>query len=416
MTLCTTTDHKNNLIAAVENLSAEVTALALTLHANPELSFEEVQSAAALIAPLQAAGFEIETQIGELPTAFRATFDSGKPGPTLALLAEYDALEGLGHACGHNLIGTASVTAALAIKAAYPALTGKLQVIGTPAEEEGGGKIILANKGYFDHVDAAMMFHPRDKTMVTRGGLACVDATFKFYGKAAHAASAPQNGISALDAVIHTFVGINALRQLFTDDVRVHGIITDGGSATNIVPAYAEAKFLMRANTVKGLAIVKQKVLAAAQGAADMSGARLDIEEGLTYAERNNNLTLASYFQHNLEILGIDVVPPPTSGGIGSSDIGNVSQITAVIHPYLRIGDVLPHTPEFAETAGSPAGLQTMLQAAKALAMTAIDLYQDPAMLSAVREEFSHWQSQQFVSHNNLSATTLTLGMREHND
>jgi len=395
MSLCTSTEHKKNLIATIDGLSPQLTQLALTIHANPELSFEEVKSSAALIAPLHEAGFEIETQIGGLSTAFRATYDSGKPGPTIALLAEYDALEGLGHACGHNLIGTASVAAALALRLAYPDLCGKLEVIGTPAEEEGGGKIILADKGYFDHVDAAMMFHPRDKTMVSRGGLACVDATFKFYGKAAHAASAPQNGISALDAVIHTFVGINALRQLFTDDVRVHGIITDGGSATNIVPAYAEAKFLMRADTVKGLAIVKQKVFAAAQGAADMSGASLEIDEGMTYAERNNNLTLAGYFQQNLDILGVEVVPPPASGGIGSSDIGNVSQITAAIHPYLRMGDVLPHTPEFADAAGSPAGINAMLQAAKALAMTAVDLYQDPDRLRAVREEFSHWQSQQ---------------------
>lgn len=394
MSYCTITDHKQQVIDSVDQYAAELTALALTIHANPELSFQEVRSSAALIAPLRAAGFEIEEQIGGLETAFRATYDSGKPGPTLALLAEYDALEGLGHACGHNLIGTASVAAALALKAGFPALTGKLEVVGTPAEEEGGGKIILADKGFFDHVDAVMMFHPRDKTMVIRGGLACVDATFKFFGKAAHAASAPQNGISALDAVIHTFVGINALRQLFTDDVRVHGIISHGGSATNIVPAYAEAKFLMRANTVGGLTTVKQKVFAAAQGSADMSGARLEIEEGLTYAERNNNLTLAGYFQQNLEILGVEVVPPPLSGGIGSSDIGNVSQITAAIHPYLRIGDVLPHTPEFAEAAGSNAGVATMLQAAKALAMTAVDLCQHPEKLRAVREEFLHWQSQ----------------------
>ncbi len=394
MSFCTTTDHKKQVIDCVDHQAAQFTALALTIHANPELSFEEVKSSAVLIAPLRAAGFEIEEQIGGLPTAFRATFDSGKPGPTIALLAEYDALEGLGHACGHNLIGTASVAAALALKAGFPAITGKLEVIGTPAEEEGGGKIILAEKGFFDQVDAVMMFHPRDKTMVTRGGLACVDATFKFFGKAAHAASAPQNGISALDAVINTFVGLNALRQLFTDDVRVHGIITDGGSAMNIIPAYAEAKFLMRANTVGGLTVVKNKVFAAAQGAADMSGARLEIEEGLTYAERNNNLTLAGYFQQNLETLGVAVFPPPLNGGIGSSDIGNVSQITAAIHPYLRIGDVLPHTPEFAEAAGSVAGLDTMLLAAKALAMTAVDLCQNPDMLHAVREEFLSWQSQ----------------------
>ncbi|MFU2314481.1 M20 family metallopeptidase [Rahnella sp. PCH160] len=395
MSVCTIEEQKAQIIAAVDSLAAQATELALNIHANPELSFEEVNSAEALIAPLREAGFEIEESLGGLPTAFRATFDSGKPGPVIALLAEYDALVNLGHACGHNLIGTASVTAALALKQVSSLLTGKLQVIGTPAEEEGGGKIILSEKGIFDPVDAVMMFHPRDKTMVVRGGLACVDAEFKFYGKAAHAASAPQNGISALDAVIHTFNGINALRQLFTDDVRVHGIITDGGSATNIVPAYSEAKFLMRADTVKGLAAVKQKVFDAARGAALMTGARLEIEEGLTYAERNNNLTLAGYFQQNLEAMGVEVVPPPLKGGIGSSDIGNVSQITAAIHPYIRIGDVLPHTPEFAVAAGSEAGLQGMLQAAKALAMTALDLFQDDTKLRAVREEFSNWQLKQ---------------------
>lgn len=394
MSDCTKIDQKNKIIYTVDQLAPTMKALAINIHANPELSFEEVRSAAALIAPLRAAGFEIEERLGDMPTAFRAIFDSGKPGPTIALLAEYDALVDLGHACGHNLIGTASITAALALKEGFPDLCGRIEVIGTPAEEEGGGKIILADKGIFDHHDAVMMFHPRDKTMVVRGGLACVDAVFKFYGKAAHAASAPQNGVSALDAVIHTFVGINSLRQFFTDDVRVHGIITNGGSATNIVPAYAEAKFLLRANTVKGLSVVRDKVFAAARGAADISGARLEIEEGLTYAERNNNLALAEFFRQNLDILGVEVVPPPRSGGIGSSDIGNVSQITAAIHPYLRIGDVMPHTPEFAAAAGSEAGLQAMLNAAKALAMTAVDLIASPEMLAAVRQEFLTWKAQ----------------------
>ncbi|HEY0208360.1 M20 family metallopeptidase [Acerihabitans sp.] len=392
MTDCTDSGQKNKIIYAIDEMAAQFKRLALQIHGNPELSFAETQSAAALIAPLASAGFVIEQPLGGLPTAFRATFDSGKPGPTVALLAEYDALPELGHACGHNLIGTASVAAALALKAACPELSGRLLVIGTPAEEEGGGKIILADLGIFDDVDAVMMVHPREKNMVLRGGLACVDAVFKFYGKAAHASSAPQKGVSALDAVIHTFVGINALRQFFTDDVRVHGIITDGGSATNIVPAYAEAKFLMRAATVNGLRLVREKVFAAAQGAAAISGARLEIEQGLTYAERNNNLALAAVFQRNFELLGIEVSDPPAAGGIGSSDIGNVSQITAAIHPYIRIGDVFPHTPEFAQAAASPAGLDGMLQAAKALAMTAYDLSQDRLLLQAVKEEFSRWK------------------------
>ncbi|WP_413736170.1 M20 family metallopeptidase [Sodalis sp. RH21] len=385
-------EQKNKIIYAIDDLAPESKRLALQIHANPELSFAEIQSAAALVAPLRAAGFHIEQPLGGLATAFRATFDSGRPGPTIALLAEYDALPGLGHGCGHNLIGTASITAALALKSAFTELNGRLLVVGTPAEEEGGGKIILADGGIFDNVDAVMMVHPRDKTMVNRGGLACVDAIFKFFGKASHAASAPQKGISALDAVIHTFVGVNALRQFFTDDVRVHGIITDGGSAANIVPAYAEAKFLMRAATVKDLALVREKVFAAAQGAADMSGARLEIEPGLTYAERINNQALAAGFQRNLEQLGIEVFPAPANGGIGSSDIGNVSQIAAAIHPYIRIGDVFPHTPEFVEAARSPAGLEGMVLAAKGLAMTVVDLCLDDALLHAVRDEFSRWK------------------------
>lgn len=385
-------EQKNKIIYAVEQLRDAMTALSRDIHSHPELSFNEYRSSAALQQPLRDAGFILTQPLAELETAFIARYDSGKPGPRIALLAEYDALPELGHACGHNLIGTASVTAALALVQSGVLNSGCLEVIGTPAEEEGGGKIIMAEQGIFTDVDAVMMFHPREKNMVTRGALACVDAVFKFYGKAAHAASAPHLGISALDAVIQTFVGINGLRQFFTDDVRVHGIITHGGDATNIVPAYAEAKFLMRAATVTGLQTVRHKVFAAVEAAAAMSGARVEIEEGLTYAERNNNLALADLFQHNLLQLGLTTEAPPERGGVGSSDIGNVSQLTAAIHPYLRIGDVVPHTPEFAIAAASDAGIDAMLNAAKALAMTAFDL-QDPEHFQSVRQEFCAWQA-----------------------
>lgn len=386
--------QKDKIIYAVEQGGPAMRALALSLHQHPEISFEEHRSAAELIQPLRQAGFTVETGTGGLETAFRASWEQGTGGPTIAFLAEYDALPDLGHACGHNLIGTASVAAALALKAANVEFNGRIEVIGTPAEEDGGGKIIMVGKGVFDQVDAAMMFHPREKNMVVRGALACHDSTFKFYGKASHAASAPQLGISALDAVIHAFNGINALRQFFTDDVRVHGVITQGGSAANIVPAFAEAKFILRAATVSGLSEVRRKVYAAVRGAAEMTGAQLEIEEGLIYAERNNNLALAASFTDNMMQLGETCYDPPKSGGVGSSDIGNVSQVTAAIHPYLRIGDVTPHTPEFAEAAGSATGLNAMLTAAKALAMTAYDLCHDGEQLAAVKNEFIRWQSQ----------------------
>ncbi|MBA2814062.1 M20/M25/M40 family metallo-hydrolase [Candidatus Pantoea persica] len=367
------TEQKNKILFTIEQIAPQMAALARAIHARPELSFSEHYTSAALQAPLRAAGFDMTTGTTSMKTAFRSRLDSGEPGAHVVLLAEYDTLPELEHACGHNLIGTASVAAALALASSGVLQRGTLEVIGTPAEEEGGGKIVMADQGVFAGVDAVMMFHPREKNMMTRGALACV---------------------------IQTFVGINALRQFFTDDVRVHGIITHGGSATNIVPAFAEAKFLMRAATVAGLQQVRANVFAAAQGAAAMSGARLEIEEGLTYAKRNNKHALAALFQANIEQLGLHADAAPAQGGVGFSDIGNVSQLTAAIHPYLRIGDMVPHTAEFTAAAASNAGIDAMLNVARALAMITFDL-QHSAPFKAVRDEFLAWQAVHLASGEN---------------
>ncbi len=366
--------------------------LAMQIHANPELSFHEHQAKQWLSEPLKEAGFAVETGIAGLETSFRATWEGQPGGPVIALLAEYDALPAIGHACGHNLIGTAAVGAALALKEAYPQLPGKIVVLGTPAEEEGGGKIIMADDGVFTGIDAVMMCHPQNKTMVLRGALACVDATFTFHGRQAHASSAPERGISALDALINAFVAINSLRQFMKEDVRIHGIITKGGDAPNVVPELCEAVFILRAATVEELAVVRDKVYRAVRCAAEGVGATVDIAEGLIYAERNNNKALAQLFQRNLELMGIEVSAPPEKGGVGSSDIGNVSQVTAAIHPYIRLGDATTHTPEFAALAGSEAGMVEMNRAAKALAMTAYDLCADKAAMERVRSEFQEWK------------------------
>lgn len=386
-------EGKKAIQAAVDALDLELRELSLKIHANPELSFHEYQAMEWLTEPLSKAGFAIEKGIANLETSFRATWEGQPGGPTVALLAEYDALKGLGHGCGHNIIGTSSVGAALALKAAHPNLQGKIVVLGTPAEEEGGGKILMVQDGVFDDVDAAMMCHPQKQSMVLRGGLACVDATFKYFGKSAHASSAPEKGISALDAVINTFVAVNSLRQFFKDDVRIHGIITKGGEATNVVPDYCEAEFLLRAETVEDLTIVRRKVYAAARHAAEAVGAKLELTEGLVYAERNNNKTLASLFKENLELLGEEVIEPPKKGGIGSSDIGNVGQVTAAIHPYIKItDDAITHTPEFVEAAKSEAGMQGLNKAAKTLAMTAYDVCCNQAYFHAIRKEFEEWK------------------------
>ena len=386
--------QKEAIRQTVDALDGQLRAIAQRIHANPELSFHEHQAQGWLTEPLEEAGFQVEKGIAGLPTSFRATWEGSGSGPTVALLAEYDALPAIGHACGHNLIGTAAVGAALALKEACPELPGKIIVLGTPAEEEGGGKIIMCSEGVFDAIDAVMMVHPQNKTMVLRGALACVDATFTFHGRQAHASSAPEKGISALDAMINAFVAINSLRQFMKEDVRVHGIITKGGDAPNVVPELCEAVFILRAANVEELKTVREKVYRAVRHAAEGVEAAVDITEGLIYAERNNNKALAGMFRDNLEQLGIEVVEPPAKGGIGSSDIGNVGQVTATIHPYIRLGDATTHTPEFCRLAGAEEGMIELNQAAKAMAMTAYDLCTDAEAFTHVRQEFEQWKQE----------------------
>jgi amidohydrolase len=382
--------HIQQSVDAHDNLLRDI---ARKIHACPELGFQEHKAVQWLTEPLKEAGFEVEIGIAGLETAFRASWVGKQDGPTIALIGEYDALPEMGHACGHNLIGTAAVGAALALKESCPDFPGKLLVVGTPAEEGGGGKVIMCEAGVFDDVDAAMMCHPRSRNMVMRGGLARILVTLKFHGKQAHASANPEQGVSALDALVNSFVAINSLRQFINQEVRIHGTITKGGEAPNIVPAFCEAKIYIRARTVTELTSVKEKIYAAVRHSSEAVGARCEIVEGLTIAERNNNKTMAGIFKDNLNGMGLEVHDPPQIGGIGSSDIGNVGQITATIHPYIRIGDAVPHTPEFRDAACSEGGMVGLNQAAKALAMTAYDLCVNPAKLQEVRDEFEKWKA-----------------------
>lgn len=389
----TTTTDKQKIKDAVDHLDDELRDIALKIHANPELNFEEYKAAGWLTEYLEENGFAVERGVADLDTAFIGTWEGTSNGPTIGILAEYDALPGLGHACGHNIIGTSAVGAAIALKDSFPDFPGTIKVIGTPAEEGGGGKIYMCEAGIFDDIDAAMMTHPRYSTMVLRGGIACVGATFKFYGKESHAASVPEEGISALDALMGSFVAINSLREYFTDDVRVHGVVKNGGDAPNIVPGYCEAEYLVRAATRDSLIDVKERVYEAVRGASAAVGATCEIEEGLMYAERNNNVALAHLYQDNLESMGIEVVEPPKQGGVGSSDIGNVGQIVPTIHPYIKIGDSINHTHEFTEDTKSEGGMIGLNQAAKAMAMTTYDLCTNPEAMKSVTEEFENWKT-----------------------
>ena len=380
---------KEEIWREIDKLSEDLWDLALRIHAHPELGFEEYQASTWLSEALEKGGFRVERGVGGLPTAFRAVHPAEKPGPRIAILAEYDALPELGHACGHNLIAAIAVGAALGLAPFKEKLPGALLVIGTPAEEGGGGKIKLIQAGLFRDVDAAMMVHPADQTLVDRGSLAITEVKIEFHGKAAHASSEPEKGINALDAVIQTFVALNALRQHIKEGSRIHGIITHGGVKPNIVPEYAAALFYVRApeNTYRDELV--EKLRKCAEGAALATGARLVFTKvGHEYKAIRPNKTMARVFGRYLAELGYP--PEEPKGGMGSTDMGDVSWEVPAIHPYIRIcaGEIPGHSREFAEAAKSETAKAAMIAAAKAMAATCLELWTNPELFREVQEEF----------------------------
>ena len=362
--------------------------LSLNIHDNPELGFEEEKASAWLIGYLEDSGFHVEPGIVGLATAFRATYGQGSP--RIALLAEYDALPKIGHGCGHNIIATSAVGAAVASKSIIDQLGGSVVVLGTPGEEAFGGKIDMVKAGAFKEIDVAMMVHPNILTMVTIQTLACSSLEVEFFGRPAHAAAQPHRGINALDAMILAFTSINSLRQHIKAEARIHGIITDGGEAPNVVPAHSAAVFMIRALDDDYLAELKDKVLNCFTGASVASGARLEYSwRDRTYAPMKNNATLAGLFKQNLESLGRHVEAFDPRFGFGSTDMGNVSQVVPSIHPTIAIAspEVFIHTQEFASAAASEAGHEGLMDAAKAMAMTLSDILQ-PGMLDRIKQEF----------------------------
>jgi amidohydrolase len=389
---------KQSVVDDVEKRRDELIHIADTIHANPEIAFEEFESAALLSGVLQENGFAVTRGVAGMETAFVAAMIGKHDSPTVAFLAEYDALPELGHACGHNLIGTAALGAGLAMKTVLPELAGTVQVIGTPAEEGGGGKVIMVEAGVFDGVDAAMMVHPSNQNITRRESLTSHRVSVEFFGKAAHAAASPDEGINALDAVIQTFNGVNALRQHLRDDARIHGIITQGGTAPNIVPDYAAAQFGVRAADLDYALEVIEKVRACTESGALATGARLEFAvRDYYYANMVPNPRLADLVDDNMAALGIEVRLPLPRERMGSSDMGNVSQVVPALHPYITIGpeDMMGHTVEFREASGSPDGHEGMINAAKFLAMTAVDLLAVPANMAEVKAVFQQQKKRQ---------------------
>ncbi|MCI0408379.1 MAG: M20 family metallopeptidase [Acidobacteria bacterium] len=383
---------KGEVVKAVDRVADELVATSRFLHQHPELAYEEREAAQRLAALLKGRGFEVIEGAGGLPTAFLARAGVERPSATIAFLAEYDALPSLGHACGHNLIAAGSIGAALALQPFLTTLGGQVKVIGCPAEEKGGGKIALVKAGLFAGIDAALLVHPSNRNELFKCALAMRALRVEFFGKSSHAAAAPHLGINALDAVLLSFTNLNALRQQLRGDARIHGVITDGGRAPNIIPDYAAARFYIRALDLDYLHDLHRRVVACLEAAAQATGARVAIHvEGEEYHPMKFNRALGRLFQANLEALGERVDQAPEDQELGSTDVGNVSQVVPTIQPTIALTerpDVVCHTAAFAEAAGGSAGDRVLLLAAKTLAMTALDLFADPACLRRVQEEF----------------------------
>ena len=380
---------KSQIISEAEAHREELCNLSRKIHDNPELGFQEIQASSWLIEYLEKNQFQVERGICEFPTAFKASYGHGRP--LIAFLAEYDALPELGHACGHNLIAASSVGAGTALKPVIDSLGGTVQVIGTPAEELYSGKQVMAQKGAFAGLDAAMMVHPGSHNAAFTEALACQRLDIEFFGKASHAAGKPEAGINALEAMILSFNAIDALRQHIQPKARIHGVITDGGTAANVVPAHSAGNFLVRASDEKYLEELKQKVLNCFLGAATATGARLEYRwEEHYYAPMLNNPTLGRLFVRNMRHLGRQTHLEDPNKSFGSTDFGNVSQIIPGMHASIAVArQVIPiHSPQFAKATLSESGLDAMLDAAKALAMTAADLLADPSLIEKVKSEF----------------------------
>ncbi len=364
--------------------------LSARIHAHPELCFEERHAADWLCEYLAAQGLTVEREAYGLPTAFAARAGSGRP--RVAVLCEYDALPGIGHACGHNIIAAAGAGAGVALAGLVGDIGGSVVVLGTPAEEGGGGKVLMARAGAFDEVDAALMIHPASLELIAMNVLAISAVEVEYRGRAAHAAAAPHAGINALDGLITAYQAIAQLRQHIRPTERVHGIITDGGQKPNIVPERAAGLFYIRAADERRLARLKGRVEACFHAGAQASGAELTLHRhGEDYSEMWTNGPLAAAYRANLATLGRAVEEHPPEHISGSTDMGNVSKLVPAIHPMIAIAPphVALHTEEFARWAGSETGARGVVDGAKVLALTALDVLCSPELLDGMRAAFA---------------------------
>lgn len=366
------------ILSRIDSLADELITVSHAIHAQPELAFKEHFAASTLAEALRKHDLEVETGVYTLPTALESRLQTRGNGPTVAILAEYDALPGIGHACGHNLIATAALGATLGLQAVADLLPGYVRFLGTPAEERGGGKELMARAGAFKGIDAAMMIHPSGVNMATMPCICVAEVRVVYHGRSAHASAMPHKGINALDGLLLAYQAISNLRQHIRSTERIHGIITEGGLAPNIVPERSAGEFYVRAANEHALAKLKPRVQACFEAGAVGSGCEVEvIWAGVDYLDLNTNWPLADRFQQHAEALGREFIPREHLAGSpsGSTDMGNVSHLLPSIHPMIASApaNVVIHHPDFTRWSGSQMGDQAALDGAKALALTAAD-------------------------------------------
>ncbi len=382
---------KKKIEMLYEEYAGDLHKLSKYIYENPELGRKEVKAAKAHVEILKGNGFHVDEGVLGIETAFIASYTSQKKGPKVAFLAEYDALPEIGHGCGHNILGAASTGAGLLLKEFIDEIGGEVWVYGTPAEETDGAKVDMAKAGLFDNLDVAMAVHPTGKKHIKSGTSQAMEAIrFEYHGKTAHAAGMPHEGINALDGVLNLFNTINAMRQQVKDGDRIHGIISKGGEAANIIPDYAAADFYVRSDTRKNLGELVERVKNCAKGAAMATGTQVEISNyEYTFEDLVTNEKLSEVYVDNLKMLGVDDIGEGKE--TGSTDMGDVSYCCPVIHPYFPISgqELIGHSIEFAEATQSEEAKKGMKEAVMAMVLTGIQVIKDEKILGEIRDEFS---------------------------
>ena len=384
-------EAKRRVCDEIDRLAPELLDVSHSIHAHPELGFEEHHAHDLLTEVLDDHGLDVQRRAYGVDTAFEARAGTGT-GPLVAVVCEYDALPGIGHACGHNIIAASGLGAGLALASVAGEADGRVAVVGTPAEEGGGGKELMLRQGAFSDIDAAMMVHPANHELSLFHAVAVHRVNASYTGAAAHAAAAPEKGRNALDAAVLGYNAVAALRQHIRDDERIHGVFTDGGAKPNIVPVTAATEWYVRSTNLTSLQALKERVVACLKAGAAAAGCDVEIEwEDPAYADMNDNPTLLDRYLANLGALGRTVTPDPGARVVGSTDMGNVSYAVPSIHPMIKVApdDVPIHTPDFADYARGPSGDAAVIDGAKVLAMTALDCWLDDAVLPAMKAEFA---------------------------